>query len=431
MRRFGLAALLCALVLAALPLAAGPAWADGFELPGVEADANAYENALTHRFPAGGTPQARRTADAQAAAAMQAKDWNAAMTALEQRIALGDAPAKAWMDLSTAALRRTPPDAKKALSAGWQAFSAAEAGAPEIAALLQMAEALKLLDRPTRVVQTLEAVVERAPADPNYKRMLADAQKAAGMLVRTVRTEGEADPPRVCISFTVAPVRRNDFAAQDWVKLEPAAPGAAVTREDDQICVSGLPSGMTTRLTLRAGLPADQGLALNKDTVLAVAMPNRKPRIVFDTRMFVLPRGQAPAATLTTVNLSAVSLKLIRMTERNVIAFLRETHFGEAMDRWSADRLAEEDGSVVWQGHADIPKWEANKSTRTALPFPDALLNAGPGLYALLVQPGDGTPDSSASAVQVIQRTDLAPTLWRGSDGLTVQVRGTGSAACV
>ena len=63
------------------------------------------------------------------------------------------------------------------------------------------------------------------------------------------------------------------------------------------------------------------------------------------------------------------------------------------------------------------------------LPFPDALAASGPGLYALIAAPGDGTSkDDDASAVQMILRTDLAPTVWRGSDGLTVQVRGYSDA---
>ncbi|MFY7948393.1 MAG: hypothetical protein ACOVRP_04180, partial [Gemmatimonas sp.] len=60
--------------------------------------------------------------------------------------------------------------------------------------------------------------------------------------------------------------------------------------------------------------------------------------------------------------------------------------------------------------------------------MPDALASAGPGLYALAAEIGDGSPRRGASAVQMILRTDLAPTVWRGSDGLTVQVRGYSDA---
>ncbi len=159
---------------------------------------------------------------------------------------------------------------------------------------------------------------------------LDETRRATGILVRHVATEPEADPPRACIDFTVAPARRDDFHAEDWVRLDPAVPGAAVTREGDQICVSGLPSGATTRITLRAGMPGEAGLSLVKDTSLNIAMANRRPRIDFDTRMFLLPRGQTPAIGLSTVNLSSVSLTLARLTERNVIALRAQCEAGPA-----------------------------------------------------------------------------------------------------
>ena len=55
--------------------------------------------------------------------------------------------------------------------------------------------------------------------------------------------------------------------------------------------------------------------------------------------------------------------------------------------------------------------------------MPDALAASGPGLYALIARAGDGTPNAP-TGVQMILRTDFAPTVWRGTDGLTVQVRG-------
>ena len=44
------------------------------------------------------------------------------------------------------------------------------------------------------------------------------------------------------------------------------------------------------------------------------------------------------------------------------------------------------------------------------------------------MRPGDGQPEEAAFAAQMILRTDLAPTVWRGSDGLTVQMRGYSDA---
>ncbi len=397
--------------------------AEDYDLPGVSADARAYERGLTQRVPAGGTPAARRAASAQAVAAQTRQDWAAAATALEGRIALGEASVQDWSDLAEAQLKRVPADPQRALLAAWRAFQQSDEVKDQIAVLQRIAEALRRLDRPVPLIDTLAALVERAPDNAEFARQLAEASRVAGLLLRRVRLEGEADPPRACFAFTVAPSRRPDLNPQDWLRLDPPVPGAATTREGDEFCVSGLPSGAVTTGRLLAGLPGEGGVALARDTPLRLSLPNRKPRVVFDSRMFVLPRGQAPAISLSTTNLSAVALKLVRLSERNVAALLREARLGEAVGRWDLDNLAETAGSVVWEGRAEIPKWEANRPARTALPLPPALREAGPGLYLLLATPGDGINPSSAGAVQVVLRTDLAPTVWRGSDGLTVQVR--------
>ncbi|MDR3536978.1 MAG: alpha-2-macroglobulin [Acetobacteraceae bacterium] len=427
MRRFAL------LFVAILAIACGtaafrPAWADDFFLPGLQADSEAYVHTLTARAPAGGTPQARRQAEQAADAAVRKQDWAAAATAWETRVSLGNATPAQWLALAEADMRRVPPDPTHALQAAWQNFTAVDAGAAEVPALRLMANALKALNRPAQATLALEAATERAPDDASLRQALEDTRRATGILVRRVRTEPEADPPRACLDFTVAPVKRDDFHAEDWVRLDPAVPGAAVTREGDQICVSGLSSGDTTRILLRAGMPGQGGLTLVKDTTLAVAMANRQPRIDFDTRMFVLPRGQTPAIGLATTNLSSVKLTLSRLSERNVVAFVRRSRLGQPVESWEADRIGEETGRVVWEGSAQIPKWDPNRAAHTALPLPDALAAAGPGLYALTAQAGDGTTNVS-SAVQMILRTDLAPTVWRGSDGLTVQVRGFSDVA--
>jgi alpha-2-macroglobulin len=175
-------------------------------------------------------------------------------------------------------------------------------------------------------------------------------------------------------------------------------------------------------------MPGEDGLRLVNDTTLAVAMANRKPRLDFDSRMFVLPRGQTPALGLSTLNLSTVKLTLARLSERNLIGFIRNTRLGQPVDGWNGNEIAERSGRVVWEGSADIRTWQANRLAHTALPLPDALAASGPGLYALIAKAGDGTPDAP-TAVQMILRTDLAPTVWRGADGLTVQVRGYSDVA--
>ncbi|OJW21748.1 MAG: hypothetical protein BGO51_18345 [Rhodospirillales bacterium 69-11] len=409
--------------LTCLLLWTGLARAQTFELPGVAADANRYASQLTARAPAGGSPQARKQAEEAAAAATRAGDWAAAATAWEKRIGLGNATAAQWLALAQAQQRRTPPDAAHALQAAWQGFVMADGPAAEVPALLAMSDALTAQKRPVQAIEALQAAADRMPEDAQVRQALEQARRAAGVLVRRVQTEPDADPARACLTFTVPPTRRDDFHPQDWVRLDPPVPTAGVTREGDQICISGLPAGATTRVTLRAGLPGEGGLSLAKDTTLSIAMADKHPRVDFDTRLFLLPRDQTPAVGMTTVNLSAVKLTIARLSERNVVAFIRATRLGQPVDLWTADQIKEETGRVIWEGTAPIAGWQPNKPTRTALPLPEAMQTAGPGLYALIVRAGDGTPNATPG-VQMLLRTDFAPTVWRGSDGLTVQVRG-------
>jgi uncharacterized protein YfaS (alpha-2-macroglobulin family) len=400
-----------------------PGTAGGFELPGLSGDAARYENALTRRFPAGATPQQRSQAEARARAAEGRNDWAAAATAWEERIGAGQATADHWLALANAQLRRTPPEASRALQAGWQAFMLVPGGPPEIPSLLVIAEALRRLDQPAWQLQALEAVVERAPEDPKHRDALAAARRATGLLVRRIRTEPDAEPARACLDFTSAPARRSDWQPQDWLRAEPAVPGMAVVREGDALCVAGLPWGRTTRLTLRAGLPGEDGLRAIRDTTHAIAMPNRAARVAFDNRAFLLPRGQEPRITVATVNVAALSLRLIRVTERNLVGLTRDWRPGQPMEDYVAAYLSEDSGRLVWEGRAELPAAEPNRTARSALPLPEALRSAGPGMYVLTASPGDGAPGRTLSSIALLA-TDLGITAWRGPQGLTAQLRG-------
>ncbi len=419
-------ALVVGLCLALWP----PAPAAAFELPGLDQDAWRYEEQLTRRVPAGGTPQARAAAEARARAAAQRADWAAAAAAWEDRIAQGQPGADTWLALAEAQLRRTPPEAARALQAAWRAFALVPAGPPEIPSLLLVAEALDRLGNAAARIQALEAVAERAPDDPRHREALANARRAAGLLVRRLRTEPEAEPARACLDFTTPPARRTDWQPGDWIAADPPIPGLAVVREGDALCVAGLPWGRTTRLTLRAGLPGEDGLRVARDTALPVAMPSRAQRIVFDSRRFVLPRGQEPRVTVATVNVTALSLRLVRVTERNLANLTRDWRPGEAMDDWLASSAANDTGRVVWEGRAELPPSEPNRLARHALPLPEALRSAGPGMFLLLATPADGRPGARGVQGQVaILATDLGITAWRGAGGLAAQLRGFSDAA--
>ena len=193
--------LLLILMLAFAPLTT---WAQGFDLPGLSQESGTYQQSLQRRFPAGGTPQQRAAAERRAQDATARHDFAAAAAALEERIGLGNSNADHWLALAEAQLARTPAENSRALQAAWRAFQFAPGGEPEVPPLLLIAEALRRQDRLAQQVEALEAVVERLPNDARHKATLDVARRAAGMLVRRVTPEPDAEPARACIGFTLS-----------------------------------------------------------------------------------------------------------------------------------------------------------------------------------------------------------------------------------
>ncbi|HEY4251273.1 MAG TPA: alpha-2-macroglobulin [Roseomonas sp.] len=421
--------LLLAHLFVALPLlGTPPAEAQSFELPGVARDSGAYRQDLMRRFP-GSSPQSRAAAEARAVQAERANNLPGAAAAWEERVAAGPLSHDAWMALARVQLARRPPEAGRALQAAWVAFTIASAGPDEVPSLLMMADALQVLNLPAAMLEALAAAAERVPQDTALQARLTEARRRVGLLPTRIRTEANAEPARACIGFTQPPARRQDWTPADWVRTQPAIPGLAVEREGDVLCVAGLPWGRTTRITLRAGLPGEDNATLRSEQTLSVAMPNRTPRLAFDQRAYVLPRGQEPRITLASTNISSVAIRLIRVAERNLIDLRRDWQPGQSLETWTVDNLAENAGTVVWEGRADIPRFEQNATQRTALPLPDALRDAPPGIFVLAVRSGDGNAAREATASLALAVTDLGLVAWRGADGVAVQARSLGDAA--
>jgi hypothetical protein len=353
-------------------------------------------------------------ASPRGAAEQPAASAAALAAALEERVALGEATPAQWLALARAQLRRTPPEPARALHAAWQNFAAVPAGEPEIPALLLIAEALSRLERPAQQIAALEAVVQRAPGQRIHAEALAAARRAAGLLVARINTEAEAEPPRACLAFTVPPSRRADWQPQDWLRAEPALPDLAVTREGDQLCAIGLPLGRTTRLILRAGLPGEDGLRLNRDTALPIAMPDRAPRLAFDARAFLLPRNRPGRVPLALVNVSAVNLQVVRVTERNLVPLSRDFRLGEEVG-YLAEGATEQWGREIWSGAIEVPRVPVNAPQRLAVPLPPGMEQ--PGLYLLIARAADGGRAQLAAQPVIVTDLGLVAVAGRGRAG--------------
>ncbi|MFH5923131.1 MG2 domain-containing protein [Roseomonas xinghualingensis] len=420
--------LLRTFTLAAVLLGSGAALAQGFDLPGLSAESGRYATGLTLRFPAGGTPAQRSASEQRARQAEARQDWAAAISAWEERLGMSDAQPEMWLSLGRASLARNPADPAKALLAAQRAFDLVAAGEPEVPALRLMADALRVQERWPQVIQALEAVMERLPNDGATRTALAEARRAAGIMLRRVRVEPEAEPARACLSFTLPPQRNDRWQLEDWVRAEPVIPGLAVMREGDELCVAGLPWGRRTRLVLRGGMPGEGGVNLRADLPVDVAMPDRAARVAFNQRAFILPRGTPPRVSVGTMNIETLHLRLVRVSERGLVPLSQQNRLGEELSGWQAEEIPETRGRVVWEGKASVPRFQPNVMQRTVLPLPEALTASRPGLFVLIARNAEGQQGAGESAALPIMATDLGLTAWRGAEGLAVQVRGLGDA---
>ena len=91
--------LLAVLLIVVSALSQEPARADDALPPGLRNDSQSWLRDLSKAYPAGASPQQRKDADQQAAAALARKDNAAAVTALERRIGMGEASGDALLNI--------------------------------------------------------------------------------------------------------------------------------------------------------------------------------------------------------------------------------------------------------------------------------------------------------------------------------------------
>jgi uncharacterized protein YfaS (alpha-2-macroglobulin family) len=428
-------------LLISLPLRIASAQSDAateLELPGLQSDADAFTAKLQQAYPGGASKEQMQRARDAADAAVQANDWQKALPALETMVGgVGQdttPDSHTWLALGIAEAKANPPQPERSLQAAWMAFTLVDASsytavADQVMALRLMRAALVSLNRPLPEVAVLQAIARRLPGDHAAQQAAVQRLQEVGLLFKGVTTDAESFPARACLSFLGNPSSSPDFHAGDWIKLDPAPKDAAVTLESRQICVAGLPAGDTTTVTVLHAMPGDDGISLHQDLIVPVAMPDRQPRLVFDGARYIQPRDGAATVALDTVNLSAVKLTMVKIAERNLLHVMQTYPPGsDALGPDAATDLAQNQGKVVWTGSAPVSGFTRNALEHVVLPLPPSL--NGPGLYALLAAPGDGTPfpDGSApGAVQLVLRTDLAPTVWHGAEGDTIQIRSYAS----
>jgi uncharacterized protein YfaS (alpha-2-macroglobulin family) len=245
-----------------------------------------------------------------------------------------------------------------------------------------------------------------------------------GFRITEHKVDNNAAAPRVCAVFSESLVPAGvDYA--DYVRLPEG--GLVVEADATQICVDGVRHGERYRLTFREGLPAASGENLSKSVDLNVYIRDRDPSARFVGRAYVLPKGQAAAIPIVTVNLTEVDLKIHRIGDRNLVRSIQQGYFAKPLSLWDERDLTNNLGQEVWTGTGIVSR-DVNRDVTTALPIGDAIAKFEPGVYVLRARVPGADPYDGNSAAQWFIVTDLGLASMQGGDGLHVFVRSLETA---
>ncbi len=254
-----------------------------------------------------------------------------------------------------------------------------------------------------------------------------DLRSRQGFRVTEHTIDSDGATPRVCVQFS-DPLVKLGVDYTPYVALDGAAP-KALEAKGSEICVEGLSHGQRYKLAFREGLPSsitDEPLATTVN--LDVYIPDRTAMVRFTGDSFVLPGTARRGIPLVSVNTSSANLKLYRIGDRNIASLLTTSQFLTQLDGYSAQRIQDENGELVWQGAIDIAT-DLNKEVVTSFPVDEALPQRKPGVYVLTaVSETAPSNEWDSQATQWFVISDIGLSTFSGTDGLSVFARSLASA---
>ncbi|HXT07355.1 MAG TPA: alpha-2-macroglobulin [Roseiarcus sp.] len=373
-----------------------------------------------------------------ASAAAASSDYKTAAQDIAGAIAATPKDATAWLAL--ARLGQAADDAKAegryellthATTAAYAAYQYAK-GAPAQAEALATLGNLEARNESWRIALDAYHASLARKDDPDVRATYEDLREKHGFRILDYKVDNEAANPRVCFNFSDPLQRKIDFSPYVAVA---GATNAAISNEDQQLCVEGLKHGERYAVVLRQGLPSTVGESLLKDADYEIYVKDRSPQAHFVGRAYVLPRLGQLGAPLTTVNTAKVSVDVYRVGDRNLLAEIAGDDFLKPISSARAAAIEQQDGAKVWSGAMDVAS-ELNKDVVTDFPLNAAIGKLQPGLYLVTAKPWTppkpiGAEEDSVDqlATQWMVISDLGLTALSGADGVHAIVRSLSTAA--
>jgi uncharacterized protein YfaS (alpha-2-macroglobulin family) len=241
--------------------------------------------------------------------------------------------------------------------------------------------------------------------------------------IDTTKPQAEA-----CLVFTRDLDASGKTHYEDYIAIDPNVRVVSHV-VDARLCLSGLDFNKTYNVTLKIGFPATTGEKLIEEETVPVELRD-KPSVVRFTGGIILPRDNADGVPVTTVNISKLRLKVIRVGDRLLSQIESGVVDQTTLYSWDDNELQTSQGSVVWQGTMDVANVK-NDSVVTLVPINQILKDKKPGAYVLIAMDDAKKvedADSDSIAAQWVVDSDIALTTFQGAGGLTVFARSYGSA---
>jgi len=306
---------------------------------------------------------------------------------------------------------------------GYQLTRTAQSRADALAVLAKALESSENFRAALSAYKASLAIVEAKTVRAAYDTL----KTRKGFRVTEHTVDSDSAIPRVCVQFS-EPLVKAGVDYTPFVTLD-GAPPKALEAKGSEICVESLNHGQRYKLAFRQGLPSSiSDEPLEAQVNLDVYIPDRAAMVRFTGDSFVLPGTARRGIPLVSVNTTSANLKLYRIGDRNIASLLTTSQFLTQLDGYSAQRIQDENGEMVWQGSIDIST-DLNKEVVTSFPVDEALPQRKPGVYVLTAVSGTAaTNEWDSQATQWFVISDIGLSTYSGTDGLSVFARSLATA---
>ncbi|MCP5459734.1 MAG: alpha-2-macroglobulin family protein, partial [Gammaproteobacteria bacterium] len=402
--------------------------AQAFEDAVVAVAASQYQQGIRNRH---SEAEAAQASLAKAENYAGQKLWDEAIEQYEAVLASGNGPTSVWLRLYSAWWDKYQKQSNseyrdRSLQAAYNAYRAAHTSDEQARALFALGDVYTRSDQPKQAIAAFKEGLG-LENNPEIAQRYQQLVEANAFRAESVDVESDSANPKVCLSFTEALSKDKRIHYADYLLIKPAIK-AEVSARGKQLCVTGVSHGEDYEITVRPGVPSEDGDRTRNGETFTATVSDREPSLGFRGSAYVLPKTGGQQLPLTSVNVNAAKLRLLRINDRNLTEEINDRRIASTLSGYDITAIADKSGEEIWHGELSIDG-QRNRETTTAIPVADILTHTQPGIYVITAEPaGEELENYEDRAAQWLLVSDLGLSTLTGSDGLHVFVRSLDSA---